>query len=480
NGKTYTFHFDGRPWYFVAGAGGDPVLAGNRFRDRTILSTSTPLPSSTQTPSLPPTIVSSSTPIETFLLTPTQTPTPTPTPVPTIVPPAYQHNPGRHLTYWSPSGNIQFKFTNGDATWLSNMRPGITAWNNSNANVSFSENASSNNTAAVLWIDDTYYGVCKGWTYAGFGPRLTRFAIEMNSKTLPTSYITSVFAHELGHTIGLLDNPAGQSKNSSLMNYDRDRSIVKGPTAFDTQSVNMLYRTLADQVEQVSNITQIVRLAADYPQYDSITHLASNTTDIIRAKILDERVGRLDVWLEAPPSDIETSNVYTIYRVQVLDVYQGSAVTDDILEVRQQGGQLDGELVINSDHVAITVDDELVLFLQESIINNNPYVLVNSHQSAYDASALYDGGDGKLESVNPANSLLLTLEMLKEIADTTPGDANHDGLVNIDDILFIRDIIFGVPNVTLTPQGRANLGLGPDDPVNIDTILYIRDKIFGV
>ena len=55
-------------------------------------------------------------------------------------------------------------------------------------------------------------------------------------------YVRSVFAHELGHTVGLADNPAGAGDaNGSLMNHGRDRNVVLGPTSFDITSVNMLY-----------------------------------------------------------------------------------------------------------------------------------------------------------------------------------------------------------------------------------------------
>jgi len=57
------------------------------------------------------------------------------------------------------------------------------------------------------------------------------------------------------------------------------------------------------------------------------------------------------------------------------------------------------------------------------------------------------------------------------------GDANCDDLININDILFVRDVIFGEKD--LSPQGRLNLKLGPDDDIKIDSILYIRDVIFG-
>ncbi|MCL2434264.1 MAG: hypothetical protein FWD16_07105, partial [Clostridia bacterium] len=57
------------------------------------------------------------------------------------------------------------------------------------------------------------------------------------------------------------------------------------------------------------------------------------------------------------------------------------------------------------------------------------------------------------------------------------GDANCDGSVDVNDILLVRDVIFGIAK--LTPQGRRNLNLEPAAPVNVDHILFIRDCIFG-
>ena len=56
-------------------------------------------------------------------------------------------------------------------------------------------------------------------------------------------------------------------------------------------------------------------------------------------------------------------------------------------------------------------------------------------------------------------------------------DANCDGGVNIDDILFLRDVIFGKEQ--LTPQGRNLLRLYEDDTVDVDAIMFIRNVLFG-
>ncbi|MCL2433975.1 MAG: hypothetical protein FWD16_05600, partial [Clostridia bacterium] len=56
------------------------------------------------------------------------------------------------------------------------------------------------------------------------------------------------------------------------------------------------------------------------------------------------------------------------------------------------------------------------------------------------------------------------------------GDANVDNLVNIDDIMLVRDVIFGTGHIT--GQGLLNISR-TKETVNIDAILFIRDCIFG-
>jgi len=161
-----------------------------------------------------------------------------------------RHNyfPG-HSRRWmpptSPHTTITFRFVNGDLTWLAAMRRGRDSWNNSNVPVTFSENSASNNLATVLQSDGTYLGRIVVWGPSNqFGPTATRFEIEMNLRTIAgrVNYIESVFAHELGHAIGLRDNPVGIAINGSLMNHARNRNIVIGPANFDLESVNILYR----------------------------------------------------------------------------------------------------------------------------------------------------------------------------------------------------------------------------------------------
>ncbi|MCL2558864.1 MAG: hypothetical protein FWE07_00130 [Turicibacter sp.] len=199
-------------------------------------------------------------------------------------------------------------------------------------------------------------------------------------------------------------------------------------------------------VAQVTNAdndldeVETVWIMADYPHYDSITHLASYATDVVRVEVLDERVEWLNTWLAPPPSEIDPYNLYTIYRIRVLEVFQGDATVGDILEVRQMGGETDSLRVINTDEVSLAVGDDLVLFLRASYIENFPAVLLNPYQGAYHFASI-SASEGiasieaeelanidvheSLESVNPENDLVLTIEDLIQILEDDDVNQNE-------------------------------------------------------
>jgi len=56
--------------------------------------------------------------------------------------------------------------------------------------------------------------------------------------------ITHVMIHELGHAIGLRDNPTGTglAQHGTVMNHNPNiNNLLLAPSRFDTDSVNMLY-----------------------------------------------------------------------------------------------------------------------------------------------------------------------------------------------------------------------------------------------
>ena len=56
------------------------------------------------------------------------------------------------------------------------------------------------------------------------------------------------------------------------------------------------------------------------------------------------------------------------------------------------------------------------------------------------------------------------------------GDANNDGLVNIEDILFTRNLIFDDTDTRISEKGYTNILF--EEPITVNSILLIRDAIF--
>jgi len=62
------------------------------------------------------------------------------------------------------------------------------------------------------------------------------------------------------------------------------------------------------------------------------------------------------------------------------------------------------------------------------------------------------------------------------IQPTLLGDANNDGLVNIEDILFTRNLIFDDTDTRISEKGYTNILF--EEPITVNSILLIRDAIF--
>jgi len=175
-------------------------------------------------------------------------------------------------------------------------------------------------------------------------------------------------------------------------------------------------------------------ISGDFPTYDSIAHLTSVATYVIRGEVLDERVENLNVSI--PPENEEQDTgmyleshyrIFTVYRIKVLEVFQGDTSTGDIIEVRLLGSQLDDDHLPSADHTYFTIGDNLVLFLQASALEHLPPFLVNPTQSTYRIVVPTEGltalgVNEELESISPKNDLTLTIGDLQQIADGTLGN----------------------------------------------------------
>jgi len=130
-----------------------------------------------------------------------------------------------------------------------------------------------------------------------------------------------------------------------------------------------------------------------YPHYENVQELANHASYIVRVQVLDERVERLNVAL--PPRTAQEDagmpyspryDITTIYRLSVLEVFQGDVSPDDRLEVRILGGRLGAEEVINLDHPGFAIGDDVVLFLYRIEESTLPPVLLSPWVSSFRVS----------------------------------------------------------------------------------------------
>jgi len=342
-------------------------------------------------------------------------PRPAPTPPPTPPTPPPQPDVPVHLYGWwhSPTVPVRFAPSN-EATqyWITNMRRSMSLWNNSGANVSFAEHSDSGNPWAgqrftpsanmvpvfVGDMDTNALGYYSWWVRQGGGAVVNYGYIAMNRRLIyrhsdnwrypRANTITSVFAHELGHAVGLDCQSSdglirGGQNAGSLMNNHHPGASSLGPTPFDVGNVNMLYtaplRSSAIYDPYYQNISVV---AASYPHFDTTGNLATAATDVVFVEVLDERVELINSLIGAA-AGAGNYNLYTVYRVRVLETFQGNAVPGDILEVRQLGGQLGNETIINTERVPLQAGNDVLIFMSESAIAGNPSLFLNQQQSVF-------------------------------------------------------------------------------------------------
>ncbi|MCL2576491.1 MAG: hypothetical protein FWE27_00365 [Defluviitaleaceae bacterium] len=158
-------------------------------------------------------------------------------------------DPVRHLGYWWPSANanttnVPLRFSpQPPSGWQTPMNNAMSNWNTRDTPINFATNSNSTNIVSVGSLAATWYGEISIF-YSG--SNINEFSVNLNSRTITNdatnlgNFITSVFAHELGHAIGLVDNPVA-SADGSIMNHSRNRNTLTIPTAYDVTSVNILY-----------------------------------------------------------------------------------------------------------------------------------------------------------------------------------------------------------------------------------------------
>jgi len=158
---------------------------------------------------------------------------------------------GQFSNYWWPPSitnritTIPIRAFSFDAPWQHALHTGINNWNGQHTPINFTTNWETNNTVSVESRAENWFGLTTSWSSGGL---THRFEIVLNSRLLTahagnlSAYITSTFTHELGHVIGLRDNPERAPwGNGSIMNHSRNRNVLTAPTPWDVNNVNRIY-----------------------------------------------------------------------------------------------------------------------------------------------------------------------------------------------------------------------------------------------
>jgi hypothetical protein len=140
-----------------------------------------------------------------------------------------------------PSAHLLVKPYSYNTTWQTPMDQSLSNWYNTPTPAWFEKSSSASNWVEAASFADTWYGT---YTYWGSGSS-RYFRIQLNSRMIAgdatnfSNFVQSVFVHEMGHALSLLDNPA--TDQASIMKYSRDRNTMTKPQAYDISEVNNYY-----------------------------------------------------------------------------------------------------------------------------------------------------------------------------------------------------------------------------------------------
>jgi hypothetical protein len=152
------------------------------------------------------------------------------------------------------------------------------------------------------------------------------------------------------------------------------------------------------------NITRVV-YTADYPFYSSIEELAGMAGLVIKGTVESQKVVELndvisDEYLSDDPvanpggKDVDQStSVYTVYTIRVIDCYKGCDDVQETVEVKEWGGDFNGVTYEFADAVRFQKNKTYIMFL--AVYPDSPSMLLNPMQAAY-----AENGD----SINPENT----------------------------------------------------------------------------
>jgi hypothetical protein len=109
-----------------------------------------------------------------------------------------------------------------------------------------------------------------------------------------------------------------------------------------------------------------VYLHYDWPGYSNLDELYQRATDIVRVEIISSG------WCEEIDINLDTNAkpvlmLYTLHEVRVIESYKGTRKENEILIIRQIGGETDRKRIMPDHRIPFSLGDDLVIFSRKYI-----------------------------------------------------------------------------------------------------------------
>ncbi|MEV0307936.1 hypothetical protein [Nonomuraea fuscirosea] len=188
-------------------------------------------------------------------------------------------------------------------------------------------------------------------------------------------------------------------------------------------------------------------VSADYPRFTSTKEMWDDADLVVQATITGLRTARDEPGRILGPGDDgyddpkanplsglgpdelseakkqaerETGDIVTIAEADITRVFKGDLAGGGSIEVRQLGGELDGEKLTAQDEVKLEQNESYLLFVH-SWDDTQDTTLVNPGQGQYvatgpDGRAATPAGEADTYAPLPGNPLQITLAELKDLA----------------------------------------------------------------
>jgi len=169
-----------------------------------------------------------------------------------------------------------------------------------------------------------------------------------------------------------------------------------------------------EQDKNLNELKEIVEIHSDYPHFDNLNDLSERATDIVMGTIIGSRVDELFIMYDLDGCLLDDGQIFTIFTLQILNVYKGIYKVGDTIEIKQPGGETDRVIYVATEEPVLNEKEDYVFFLY-----SGDYTVPASYLNPYQSIYFFDVNNGdsliKLNSVSKLNDIDLTYDHLSSL-----------------------------------------------------------------